>query len=293
MAEDYYSVLGVDRKDDAAKIKKAYRKLAQKYHPDKNPDDKNAEEKFKKITEAYAVLSDKEKRQQYDQYGDSGFHQRYSQEDIFRNMNVGDIFGGFAGGRGGEDIFSQLFGGGGQRPNRAPAKGQDYSMQITVPFRLAVLGGERRIDFQNDGKVEQIKVRIPAGIETGSKLRVAGKGGGNPAGGTSGDLYLQISIDPDPIFTRDGRDLLVKAEVPYSGICLGTSIEVPTLDTPKRVKVPAGMQPGNKIRLRGYGVAATGRKPAGDLYAIIEVVVPNNLTPEQKELLEQLKGVDL
>jgi curved DNA-binding protein len=293
MAEDYYSVLGVDKKDDAAKIKKAYRKLAQKYHPDKNPDDKNAEEQFKKITEAYAVLSDTEKRQQYDQYGDSGFHQRFSQEDIFRNMNVGDIFGGFGGGRGGEDIFSQLFGGAGQRPNRAPAKGQDYSMQVTVPFRLAVLGGERRIDFQNDGKVEQIKVRIPAGIETGSKLRVAGKGGANPAGGAAGDLYLQISIDPDPIFTRDGRDLLVKAEVPYSGICLGTSIEVPTLDTPKRVKVPAGMQPGQKIRLRGYGVAASGRKPAGDLFAVIEVVVPNNLTPEQKEALEQLKEVDL
>ncbi len=293
MAEDYYSVLGVDRKDDAAKIKKAYRKLAQKYHPDKNPDDKNAEEKFKKITEAYAVLSDTEKRQQYDQYGEAGFHQRYSQEDIFRNMNVGDIFGGFSGGRGGEDIFSQLFGGGGQRSHRAPAKGQDYSMQVSIPFRLAVQGGERRIDYQNDGKVEQIKVRIPAGIESGSKLRVAGKGGANPAGGAAGDLYLQISIDPDPIFTRDGRDLQVKAEVPYSGICLGTSIEVPTLDIPKRVKVPAGMQPGQKIRLRGYGVAATGKKPAGDLYAVIEVIVPNNLTPEQKQALEQLKEVDL
>ena len=292
MAEDYYSVLGVDRKDDAAKIKKAYRKLAQKYHPDKNPDDQNAEEKFKKITEAYAVLSDPEKRQQYDQYGDSGFHQRFSQEDIFRNMNVGDIFGGFSGGRGGEDIFSQLFGGG-QRTNRAPAKGQDYSMQISIPFRLAVQGGERRIDYQNDGKVEQIKVRIPAGIEKGSKLRVAEKGGANPLGGPPGDLYLQIDIDPDPTFTREGRDLLVKVEIPYSGICLGTSIEVPTLDTPKRVKVPAGMQPGKKIRLRGYGVAAAGRKPAGDLYAVIEINVPKNLTNEQKELLAQLKEVDL
>ncbi|WP_321366151.1 DnaJ C-terminal domain-containing protein [uncultured Desulfuromusa sp.] len=291
--EDYYSVLGVNRTDDAATIKKAYRKLAQKYHPDKNQGDTKAEERFKKITEAYAVLSDKEKRQQYDQYGDAGFHQRFSQEDIFRNMNMGDIFGSFGGGRGGEDIFSQLFGGGGVRGNRAPAKGQDYSMQISIPFRLAVQGGERRIDYHNDGKVEQIKVRIPAGIEKGSRLRVSGKGGPNPAGGPPGDLYLQVDIEPDPIFIRDGRDLLVKAEIPYSGICLGTSIEVPTLDTPKRVKVPAGMQPGQKIRLRGYGVAASGKRPAGDLYAVIEVVVPNRLTPEQKKLLEQLKAADL
>lgn len=292
MSKDYYSVLGIKKTDNAATIKKTYRKLAQKYHPDKNPGDKKAEDQFKQITEAYAVLSDKEKRQQYDQYGDAGFHQRFSQEDIFRNMNVGDIFGSFGGG-GGEDMFSQLFGSGRGRTSRPPAKGQDYSMQISIPFRLAVQGGERRIDYQSDGKVEQIKVRIPPGIEKGSKLRIAGKGGVNPAGGPPGDLYLQIDIEPDPTFTREGRDLLVKTDIPYSGICLGTSIEVPTLDTPKRVKVPAGMQPGQKIRLRGYGVAASGKKPAGDLYAIIEVVVPNNLTTEQKKLLEQLKAVDL
>ncbi|MDX2481535.1 MAG: DnaJ C-terminal domain-containing protein [Desulfuromusa sp.] len=291
MAKDYYSVLGVEKTADAATIKKAYRKLAQKYHPDKNPGDTKAEEQFKQLTEAYAVLSDKEKRQQYDQYGDTGFHQRFSQEDIFRNMNMGDIFGSFGGGRGGEDIFSQLFGGGGG--SRPPAKGQDYSMQISIPFRLAVQGGERRIDYRNDGKVEQIKVRIPAGIEKGRKLRVSGKGGPHPTGGSPGDLYLHVDIEPDPIFTRDGHDLLVRAEIPYSGICLGTSIEIPTLDTPKRVKIPAGMQPGQKIRLRGYGVAASGKRPAGDLYAIIEVIVPNNLSPEQKEILEQLKAVDL
>lgn len=296
MAQDYYSVLGVERSADAATIKKAYRKLAQQYHPDKNPGDTRAEEKFKKITEAYAVLSDPDKRRQYDQFGDTGFHQRYSQEDIFRNMNFGDIFGGFGNGGGAEDLFSQLFGGGGGRGPRhqhRPAKGQDYSMQISIPFRLAVQGGERRIDYRSDNRVEQIKVRIPPGIEKGSKLRVAGKGGQHPAGGTPGDLFLQIDIEPDPIFTRDGFDLLVKAEIPFSGICLGTSIEVPTLDTPKRVKVPAGMQPGQKIRLRGFGVAASGKRPAGDLFAIIEVAVPKNLTPEQKELMEQLKAVDL
>lgn len=292
MAKDYYSVLGVDRNADAATIKKAYRKLAQKYHPDKNPGDKHAEDQFKQLTEAYAVLSDKEKRQQYDQFGDAGFHQRFSQEDIFRNMNFGDIFGGF-GGASGEDLFSQLFGGGRGHAPRRPAKGQDFSMQISIPFRLAVQGGERRIDYRTDGRIEQIKVRIPPGIEKGGKLRVTGKGGPHPSGGAPGDLYLQIDIEPDPIFTRDGNDLQVRAEIPYSGICLGTAIEVPTLDTPKRVRVPAGMQPGQKIRLRGYGVAASGKRPAGDLYAIIEVAVPKNLTGEQKKLLEQLKAVNL
>ncbi|MFO7765043.1 MAG: J domain-containing protein [Pelovirga sp.] len=290
MAKDYYSILGVERNADASTIKKAYRKLAQKYHPDKNPGDQQAEEKFKQLTEAYAVLSDPDKKRQYDQFGDSGFHERFSQEDIFRNVNMGDIFGGF----GGEDLFSQLFG---ARPRtqarRAPSRGQDYSMQISIPFRLAVQGGERRIDYRSDGRVEQIKVRIPPGIEQGAKLRVAGKGGANTAGGAAGDLYLHIDIEPDPVFMREGSDLLVKAEIPFSGICLGTTIEVPTLDTPKRVKVPAGMQPGQKIRLRGYGVGATGKQGGGDLFAIIEVAVPKNVSPEQKELLKKLKDVGL
>ena len=290
MAKDYYSILGVERNADAATIKKAYRKLAQKYHPDKNPDDKHAEDQFKQLTEAYAVLSDPEKKRQYDQFGDTGFHQRFSQEDIFRNVNMGDIFGGF----GGEDLFSQLFGTRSRtHTRRPPARGQDYSMQISIPFRLAVQGGERRIDYRSDGKVEQIKVRIPPGIEQGAKLRVGGKGGANPNGGSAGDLYLHIDIEPDPVFMREGSDLLVRAEIPFSGICLGTSIEVPTLDSPKRVKVPAGMQPGQKIRLRGFGVGASGKQTAGDLYAIIEVAVPKHITAEQKELLKKLKDAGL
>ncbi|MFO7813136.1 MAG: J domain-containing protein, partial [Pelovirga sp.] len=183
----------------------------------------------------------------------------------------------------------------GGRPHtrRAPQRGQDYSMQISIPFRLAVQGGERRIDYRSDGKVEQIKVKIPPGIEQGAKLRIAGKGGISPAGGPAGHLYLQIDIEPDPVFNREGNDLLVRAEIPFSGICLGTTIEVPTLETPKRVKVPAGMQPGQKIRLRGFGVAASSKQEAGDLFAIIEVAVPKSLTAEQKELLKKLKDVGL
>lgn len=291
MAQDYYQTLGVARTADAAAIKKAYRKLAQQYHPDKNPGDKQAEEKFKQITEAYAVLSDTEKRRQYDQFGAAGFQQRFSQEDIFRNINVGDIFGN---GFGGEDLFSQLFGGAGRSHRRPrPMKGQDYSMQISIPFQVAIKGGERRIDYRNDGRVEQIKVKIPAGIEAGSKLRISGKGGASPAGGPPGDLFLNISIDPDPVFSRDGRDVLVKVAVPFSGACLGTTVDVPTLDSTKRIKVPAGIQPGQKIRLRGFGVAASTGQPAGDLYAVIEIAVPQSPTAEQLELLQQLQDAGL
>ena len=124
-------------------------------------------------------------------------------------------------------------------------------MQISIPFRLAVQGGERRIDYRSNGKVEQIKVRIPAGIESGAKLRVGGKGGASMAGGQAGDLYLQVDVESDPLFSREGNDLLVRVEVPFSGICLGTTVDVPTLDSPKRIKVPAGLQPGQTLGLRG------------------------------------------
>lgn len=292
MAKDYYGVLGVAKDASTDAIKKAYRKLALKYHPDKNPGDKKAEEKFKEITEAYAVLSDEEKRRQYDQFGEAGFHQRYSQEDIFRNFDVGDIFREF--GFGTDDIFSQLFGGGGRvrstffggRPQAV--KGQDYVMQLSLPFRQAILGGEKRIDFRREGQVEHLQVRIPPGVESGQKLRVSGKGGASPAGGPSGDLFLEIKVEPDPAFSREGQDLFVKVQVPFSGACLGTSVDVPTLEGTKRVKVPAGMSGGGRIRLKGFGTPSKGGAK-GDLYAVVEVAVPAKLTGKQKELLEKLK----
>lgn len=294
MAKDYYGVLGVKKEASADEIKKAYRKLALKHHPDKNPGDKKAEETFKEITEAYAVLSDAEKRKQYDQFGEAGFHQRFSQEDIFRDFDVGDIFREF--GFGTDDIFSHLFGGaagggrratfhGGGRPQAL--RGQDYVLRLPVPFRTAVQGGEQRVDFRREGGVEQLQVRIPPGIESGQRLRVAGKGGASPTGGPTGDLYLEIEVAADPQFTRDGQDLYIKVQVPFSGACLGATVEVPTLEGGKRVKVPAGLQAGGKIRLKGLGVPGRGGK--GDLYAVVEVAVPTKVTPRQKELLEQLR----
>jgi curved DNA-binding protein len=298
MAKDYYAVLGVPKDATAEVIKKAYRKLALKFHPDKNPGDKKAEEKFKEITEAYAVLSDPEKRRQYDQFGEAGFHQRFSQEDIYRNFDVGDIFREF--GFGTDDIFSHIFGGPGSRgratfygSGRPQAiKGQDYVMRLSIPFRQAVLGGEKRIDSRHAGRVEHLRVRIPAGIETGQKLRVAGKGGESPAGGPAGDLFLEIEVEPDPQFSREGDNLYVKVRVPFSGACLGTSIDVPTLEENKRIKVPAGMSSGGKIRLKGFGVPRS-RGTRGDLYVVIEVAVPDRLSARQKELLEQLRAEGL
>jgi len=286
MGKDYYAVLGAAKGATAEQIKKGYRKLALKYHPDKNPDNKQAEERFKEISEAYAVLSDAEKKQQYDQFGDTAFHQRFSQEDIFRNFDFGDIFGGAGGG---QDPFSHLFGGGGHRGrHRGPRRGQDYAMQLSIPFRLAVMGGERRVDYRGDQGVEQIQVRIPAGIEDGQRLRVTGKGGYSPSGGARGDLMLEIHVDPDPLFRREGHDLFVEVPVSFTGACLGSSIDVPTLETGKRVKIRPGTQNGSKVRLKGFGVPHNAGS-AGDLYAVITISVPKDLDDQQRQLLEQLQ----
>ena len=292
MAKSYYETLGVSKEASADEIKKAYRKLALKYHPDKNPGDKKAEETFKEITEAYAVLSDADKKKQYDQFGSTGFHQRYSQEDIYRNFDVGDIFREF--GFGTDDIFSHLFGGGRRGPipgaqRRQAVKGQDYIMHLTIPFRQAILGGERRVDYKQGNQVEHLQVRIPPGVDSGKKLRIANKGAPGPAGGPPGDLYLEIKVESDAQLTREEQDLYARVQVPFSGACLGTSVDVPTLEGPKRIKVPAGTSAGQKIRLKGFGVPAVGKKEKGDLYAIIEVEVPQKLTDKQRKLLEDLK----
>ncbi len=298
MAKDYYAVLGIDKTASPEAVKKAYRKLAVKYHPDKNPGDKAAEERFKEITEAYAVLSDADKRRQYDQFGEAGFHQRFSQEDIFRNVDLNDIFREF--GFGGDELFSQLFGGrggafrgGGFGGGRSrTVRGQDLLLRLNIPFRQAILGGERQLDLARHGHAEPIKVRIPPGVESGQKLRVAGKGAPSPAGGSPGDLLLEIEVGSDPVFSRDGNDLGVTVDVPFSAACLGSSVEVPTLEGSRRVKLRAGTQCGSRIRLKGFGVPER-HGGAGDLYAIIAVRVPEKLTAEQEKLLEKLRDTGL
>lgn len=291
---DYYKLLGLEKGASADEIKKAFRKLAVKYHPDRNPGDKAAEDKFKEINEAYAVLSDPQKKEQYDTFGSSGFHKQYSQEDIFRGFDFNGTFKDMGVG-GGDDIFSRLFGGafgrGGGRGGSfraGPQRGSDLEMETDVSFRDAALGAEKNIAFRRNGVREELKVKIPAGVDNGSKIRISGKGGQGESGGQPGDLFLIIRVLPDPVFSRDGGDLLVERSIPFSAACLGTSLDVPTLEGDKRIKVPAGIQPGTRIRLKGCGIKPLGSNTKGDLFVKIGMHVPEALSAEQKKLIEEL-----
>ncbi|MEI6207052.1 MAG: DnaJ C-terminal domain-containing protein [Desulfuromonadales bacterium] len=292
-ATDYYKALGVEKNASADDIKKAFRKLAVKYHPDRNPDDKTAEDKFKVINEAYAVLSDPKKKEQYDTFGSSGFHQQYSQEDIFRGFDFGNAYKDLGGG-GAEDILSRLFGGafakGGARGGfrSGPQRGGDLEMETDISFRDAAQGAEKMVAFRRNGQREELKVKIPAGVDNGSKIRITGKGGQGEGGGPMGDLFLIIRVLPDPVFIRDGGDLFVERSVPFSAACLGISLDVPTLEGDKRIKVPAGIQPGTKIRLKGCGIKTLGSNAKGDLYVKIGVHIPESLNGEQKKLVEEM-----
>jgi curved DNA-binding protein len=307
MSDDYYKVLGVEKGADQEEVKKAYRKLAMKYHPDRNPDNREAEEKFKKISEAYAVLSDPEKRKQYDTYGSDQFSQRYSQEDIFRNSDLNEIlrgfgFGGMGGGfrssgrRGGftfqsggggfEDLFR-----GGQSGYSTPQKGEDLHYNLSINLEEAVAGAEKQISLRTEHGINEITVKIPAGINTGKKLRLSGKGYPGTNNGPHGDLYLNINVLPHPLFARDGNDIHLEKTLSFSQAVQGASIEVPTIDgSIKRVKVPAGTQCGTKIRLKGLGVPALkgSGAPHGDQFVKINIDVPRKLTSAQANLIKKL-----
>jgi len=296
--QDYYKSLGLSKGASADEIKKAYRKLAVKYHPDKNLGDKAAEERFKEINEAYAVLSDPQKKAQYDQFGSSGFHQRFSQEDIFRGFNVDDLFKdkGF----GTDDIFSRIFGGAGgfqQREGRGfgtrRQRGEDFEMEIKVTFLEAYHGGEKRVAFAKDGQREELMVKIPPGVGSGARLRLKGKGGEGVGGGPAGDIYLTITVGGDPQFTREGDDILTDHVIRFSEAAMGCSLDVPTPEGTKRIKVPAGIQPGTRIRLKGLGFSHMGSAGKGDLYVRIGVRVPESLSADQRRLLEELAGKGL
>ena len=294
--KDYYEILGVAKDASADDIKKSFRKLAVKYHPDRNQGDSAAEEKFKEINEAYAVLSDPEKRKKYDTFGSADFHQQYSQEDIFRNFDFSGTFKDMGMG-GGEDIFSRLFGGAFRRAGggfrRGPQKGADLSLEVVVAFREAALGAEKLVAFRRNGVREELKVKIPAGVDNGSRIRISGKGSDGENGGPSGDLFLEVKVTNDPVFTREGGDLFVERAVRFSEACLGVSIEVPTLEDPKRIKVPAGIQPGTKIRLKGCGIKALGSNAKGDLYVKINIHVPEGLNSSQRKMVEELAKAGL
>jgi curved DNA-binding protein len=308
---EYYKTLGLAKNASADEIKKAYRKLAVKYHPDKNPRNQEAEAKFKEINEAYAVLSDEKKRKEYDMYGESGFQQRYSQEDIFRGFDLNDILNQFMGGGGGRttfrfnnsggggnpfDFFGQGggCGGGGCRTRTQPAKGQDQTYELSVTLAEVLHGAEKNISLRHNWTPENVSVKVPKGIESGKRLRLTGKGAPSPNGGPPGDLYLKVTVQPHERFTRDGDNLLLEKQLPFSEICLGTSVEISTLDERSfKIKVPAGIQPDAKLRIKGQGLPSGPIGERGDLYVKIIVQVPKQLSEEQKQLIKELAKTGL
>jgi curved DNA-binding protein len=300
---DYYKILGVKKKASDDEIKKAYRKLAMKYHPDHTKGDKAAEDKFKQISEAYAVLSDKEKRKQYDMYGSSGFHQRFSQEDIFRGFDFSDIFKEFGfggmnfstGGRGGRRFSfgnGNIFGGGARQ--QAQTKGSDLVYELPLTLREVAEGANKNVKFQHRGQSENISVKIPKGMITGKKLRITGKGEPSPYGGSPGDLFIQAKVLPDSVFTVNEYDLHMTRSIKLSDAILGVSIAIPSLDNKElSLKIPPGTRHKTKMRLAGHGLPRMKGGSKGDLYVLIHVDMPKKLTKEQRNLVEKLAAAGL
>ena len=290
---DYYEVLGVGKNASDDEIKKAYRKLAIKYHPDKNPGDKEAEAKFKEINEAHDVLSDKQKRARYDQFGHAGVG------------GAGDAFGGggnpFQGGNfnfngqsfnfdfggGFDDILGSIFGFGGGGARR-PRRGADYQTSVTLTFEEAIFGVTKTVST-NDG--ENIKVKIPEGIDDGMSIRLRGKGGPAPSkDAEAGDLYVRVRVKPHKHLTREGAIILSEEHIGMVDAALGCEIDVETVDGTVTMKVPAGTQSGTPFKLSGHGVPFRADGDRGPHIVTVIVETPKNLSRKQRELLEEFRN---
>ncbi len=304
--KDFYATLGVAQDADGAAIKKAYRKLARKLHPDANPGDDEAERRFKEVGEAYSVLSDPEQRQQYDairtmsrggaRFAPGGAGGSGGFEDL-----LGGLFGGAAGGghgqrvrfstggQGGpdlEDLLGGMFSGGaggfgGYGSTRGPRRGQDVNATTTLGFREAVSGATVTLRKPDGGT---ITTRVPAGVRDGQKIRLRGKGGAGDEGAPAGDLFITVTVTPDPVFSRTGNDLVVTVPVTFAEAALGAQIDVPTLDGTVRVKVPAGTPSGRTLRVKGRGI--TSGKTTGDLRVTVQVAVPRKLNDDARRAVE-------
>jgi len=315
-SRDYYEILGVSRNASADEIKKAYRKLARKYHPDLAKNDPKAPDRFKEVQQAYEILSDAQKRQAYDQFGHAAENMggyRNNQDraqgwsggapggfdfsDIFaaavggsgrrRSRNVKINFSDFFNGGGSEDFFDNLRG----QESQSSQSGQDIVHPVSISFEEAIRGTTREIVLtipQPDGsaKREHLSVKIPAGVDTGSKVRLRGKG--QPGfNGPNGDLIIEVTVAPHAYFRREGRDLFLDLPVSVSEAALGAKIDVPTLNGMTTVTVPPASSSGKKLRLKGKGVSASSAKPAGDLYLIIKIILPDAIDDGSEQLLRQ------
>lgn len=317
---DYYELLGVKKGASEDEVKKAYRKLAMKYHPDRNQGNKQAEEKFKQISEAYAVLSDSDKKRQYDMYGESAFQQGGFREDVFRgadfssifremgfgNIDMESMFGGMAGAsagagaRGGSYRSARQARGAGHyrsAPGFDSPFGDetqfDVEQDLTVGFMDVYNGGERRVmTTLASGEKVDARIKIPAGIEDGKRLRLRGQGSTKP-NGQRGDLYLKIKISEHPEFSRSGSDVECDVIVPYTTLALGGQIQVHSPQGVKKTTLKPGMRSGMKIRLKGLGFQKNGTDERGDLYARLVVKAPTEeeTSAEVLELLEKLKDL--
>ena len=311
---DYYEVLGVPRDADEKAIKKAYRKLARKYHPDVNPNDAEAERKFKQANEAHEVLSDPEKRKKYDQYGENWeqaetYEQaRQQQQRQYAGGAGGNPFGGgdpFGfGGRGQtqytyssdgadfSDFFEQMFGGaggagfGGGRRRTMRNRGQDFNASLQLPL-TDVFRSQKQVITVGDKK---LRLTIPAGVEDGQTIKIKGQGGPAPQGGERGDLYITFQVRNDTDYRREGADLYKEVNVPLTTAVLGDALTVDTLHGPVKVKLPAGSQAGKTIRLKGKGFTRYKKDGEyGHLYLTVRVKLPERLTTEQRRLFEELR----
>jgi molecular chaperone DnaJ len=308
--KDFYAVLGVDKKASDADLKKTYRKLARQFHPDSNPGDAAAEAKFKEISEAYSVLSDKEQRAEYDQVRAMGSGARFTAggpgqgggfEDVFGGMFGGGQPGGggqrvrFGQGGGFEDILGGMFGGGaggagfgqpsgGYRGFGGPSKGRDVTASTTLDFTTAIAGDTIKL---SQGNGRPVNVRIPAGVADGQKIRLRGRGEPSPDGGDAGDLVVLVHVRKHPVFERDGQHLRVDVPVTFVEAALGATIQVPTLGgDPVKLRVAPGTPSGRVLRVKGRGVVT--KDGTGDLLATVQVAVPSHLSDKAREAVEAL-----
>ncbi len=287
--KDYYKELDIPKSATDADIRKAFKKLVKKYHPDAHPDDKDAAEKFNRIQEAYSVLSNSEKRSQYDRFGSSfqgGSGPQFGQNgpvdlgDLFGGMNMGDLFGG-------------AFGGGRQAQQPRPRKGEDIRLDVDISFNTAAEGGNHSVQLNKGSGTEKLNIKIPPGVNTGSVIRLGGQGHAGFHGGPSGNLLITLNVAAHPYFRRENNNILLDVPITPDEAVLGTKVEVPTLSDGKvMLTIPPETSTGAKLRLKGKGIVDQKTKTPGDQLVVIKIVLPKNMDEKSKELYQQIFEVE-